>query len=167
MLLNVSKVTEYSEPLSFDESFDLSDLQFGACFPVSEPVAARGTVRNSAGVLQLEGSLETVLHGRCDRCAASFTRPVSFPLYALLTEELEEEDDEEEWTFLLENHCADLDDIVRTTFILSMDTQLLCSEDCKGICCKCGKNLNDGPCDCQPESDPRFAVLRQLLKENQ
>ena len=165
MLLNVSKVTEYSEPLSFEERLDLQDLQFGACFPVAEPVSAKGTVRNSAGVLLLEGTIDTVLHGVCDRCASPFVQPVSFPLYAVLTEELANEDDEEEWTFLLENHCADLDDIVRTTFILSMDTQLLCREDCKGLCCKCGKNLNEGPCECQPDPDPRFAVLQQLLEK--
>lgn len=165
MQLDVSKVTEYSDPLFFDESIDLRDLQFGASFPVTEPVRAKGTVRSSAGVLLLEGSLDTVLHGQCDRCAASFIRHLSIPLYAVLTDELEEDDDEEEWTFLLDNHCADLEDIVRTTFILNMDTQLLCSDDCKGICCRCGKNLNEGPCDCKPEPDPRFAVLQQLLKQ--
>lgn len=165
MLLNISKVTEYSEPLSFEETFDFSDLQFGASFPVSEPVKAVGTVRNSAGVLLLEGRVSTVLHGVCDRCAVSFSRAVDFPLYAVLTDELEDEDDEEEWTFLLENHCADLSDIVRTTFVLNMDTQLLCKEECRGVCFRCGKNLNEGPCDCQPEPDSRFAVLQQLLEK--
>ena len=41
----------------------------------------------------------------------------------------------------------------------------LCSEDCKGLCAVCGKNLNEGPCDCKPEPDPRLAVLAQLLKD--
>ena len=61
--------------------------------------------------------------------------------------------------------CADLDDIVTTTFVLSMDSKFLCREDCKGLCCRCGKDLNDGPCGCQPDVDPRLAVLKQLLKK--
>ena len=32
-------------------------------------------------------------------------------------------------------------------------------------CDRCGKNLNDGPCDCVPEADPRLAVLGQLLEQ--
>ena len=50
-----------------------------------------------------------------------------------------------------------------TTFVLNMDSKLLCSEDCKGLCSRCGANLNLGPCDCKPEPDPRFAALQQLL----
>ena len=48
-------------------------------------------------------------------------------------------------------------------FVLGMDSQLLCSPDCKGICFRCGKNLNEGPCGCRKEPDSRFAVLQQLL----
>ena len=44
-----------------------------------------------------------------------------------------------------------------------METKFLCSEDCKGLCPRCGKNLNLGPCGCRKEPDPRFAVLEQLL----
>lgn len=44
-----------------------------------------------------------------------------------------------------------------------MPTKMLCKPDCKGLCCKCGKNLNDGPCDCQKDVDPRLEALLQLL----
>ena len=72
---------------------------------------------------------------------------------------------EDEWVFPLEADAADLDDIVRTIFVLNMDSKLLCKDDCAGLCCKCGKNLNEGPCACQKELDPRFAALRQLLNK--
>ncbi|MBR2488852.1 MAG: DUF177 domain-containing protein, partial [Clostridia bacterium] len=40
----------------------------------------------------------------------------------------------------------------------------LCSEKCKGICSKCGKNLNDGKCECpEKEIDPRLQILADLL----
>ena len=75
----------------------------------------------------------------------------------------ESDDFEDPWVFELQNDCADLDDIVTTTFVLNMDSKLLCSEDCKGLCSRCGANLNLGPCNCKPEPDPRFAALQQLL----
>ena len=42
----------------------------------------------------------------------------------------------------------------------------LCRDDCRGLCPRCGANLNDGPCSCEPEADPRFAALQRLLNDN-
>ena len=100
-----------------------------------------------------------------DRCARDFSREVRFPIDAVLVTEMADEENEDEWVFPLEGDSADLDDIVRTVFVLSLDSKLLCKEDCKGICQRCGKNLNDGPCSCQKELDPRFAALKQLLEK--
>ena len=149
--------------LEFSENVDLSDLCFGTSYPVSEPVYISGTVRNTADVLMMKGMITTCLHGVCDRCAADFTRDVEIPVDVVLVEEFSNEDSEDEWVFPLEADTADLEEIVRTVFVLNMDSKLLCSPDCKGLCCRCGKNLNDGPCGCQKEIDPRFAALRQLL----
>ena len=149
----------------FSCSVDLSDLQYGASHPVTEPVEASGTVRNTAGVLVMSGSIKTCLHGVCDRCAAEFSREVEYPIQAVLVEELANEENEDEWVFPLEGESADLQDIVRTVFVLNMESKLLCKPDCKGLCCQCGKNLNVGPCSCQKEPDPRFAALRQLLNK--
>ena len=149
--------------LPFETSEDLSDLVFGSCEPGDEPVLARGKVRNTAGVLELTGELSTTLHGVCDRCAAAFTRAITIPVHAVLVPEQELEQAEDEWTFGIHDGCADLTDIVTTAFVLGLDSQLLCRPDCKGICFRCGKNLNEGPCGCKPEVDSRFAVLQQLL----
>ena len=149
--------------VSFSESVDLSDLLFGTCYPVTEPVLAVGTVRNTADVLMMKGTITTCLHGVCDRCAGEFTREVEIPLDVVLVEELSNEENEDEWVFPLEADAADMEDIVRTVFVLNMDSKLLCRPDCQGLCCRCGKNLNEGPCTCQKEPDPRFAALRQLL----
>ncbi len=151
--------------MPFSGSVDLSDLQFGTCYPVSEPVHASGTVRNTADVLVMKGSITTRLHGVCDRCATDFTQDVEIPIDVVLVEELANEDSEDEWVFPLEADTADLDDIVRTVFVLNMDSKLLCKPDCQGLCCRCGKNLNDGPCGCRKEPDPRFAALQQLLNK--
>ena len=164
MLLGLSKIIDCpGASVSFSTSVDLSDLRYGNSFPVMEPVLAAGTVRNTAGVLVMTGQIETTLHGVCDRCAADFTEKVELALDVVLVTELASEENEDEWVFPLEGDSADLEDIVRTVFVLNMDSKLLCKPDCKGLCCRCGKNLNDGPCGCQKELDPRFAALRQLL----
>lgn len=142
---------------------DLSDLTFGSCRPVTEPVVCEGAVRNTAGVLVLTAQLSTRLHAVCDRCAGEFTREVSYPVRAVLVTDSENEDDE--WTFAVDPEGADLDEVLTTAFVLLMDSKLLCKPDCKGLCFRCGKNLNDGPCACRPEADPRLAVLGQLLKD--
>ena len=90
---------------------------------------------------------------------------MALPIDAVLVTELANEENEDEWVFTLEGDSADLDDIVRTIFVLNMDSKLLCSDDCKGMCCRCGKNLNEGPCSCEKEIDPRLAALKQLLNK--
>ena len=149
--------------LPFETHENLSDLVFGSCKPASKPVLAYGKVRNTAGVLELTGELTTTLHGVCDRCASEFTRAVQIPIHAVLVSEEELEQAEDEWVFGIHDGCADLTDIITTAFVLNMDSQLLCRPDCKGVCFRCGKNLNEGPCGCRKEPDSRFAVLQQLL----
>ena len=82
-------------------------------------------------------------------------------LDSLVAQELEDEENDE--ILLLDGTELDLDQVVTEAFVLAMDTKNLCSDDCKGLCAKCGANLNDGPCGCRPEVDPRLAVLAQLL----
>ena len=167
MLLNVSPLkNKPGGTMPFRVDLDLHTFAFGGCRPVTEPVTAVGEVRNTADVMVLSGTVKTTLHGVCDRCASDVVRTVEYPLHAVLTEhEIGTDGEEDPWLFPLENDCADLDDIVTTTFVLSMESKFLCKEDCKGLCPRCGKNWNEGPCDCKPDVDPRLAVLKQLLKK--
>ena len=166
MLLGLSKIIDSpGATVPFSTSVDLSDLCYGISYPVTEPVLTEGQVRNTAGVLMMTGSIRTTIHGTCDRCTNDFDRDIDFPLDVVLVTELANEENEDEWVFPLEGDSADLDDIVRTVFVLNLDSKLLCDEDCKGLCHRCGKNLNDGPCNCQKELDPRFAALKQLLEK--
>ena len=122
-------------------------------------------VRNTAGVLVMTGSLHTTIHGVCDRCAADFDADVEYPIDVVLVTEMSNEENEDEWVFPLEGDSADLEDIVCTVFVLNFGSKLLCKPDCKGLCCRCGKNLNHEVCNCQKELDPRFAALKQLLEK--
>ena len=164
MILNVNRILHTpGASQDFHFEMDLSDMEFGGEKPVVHPVAVDGRVYNQAGVLLCELQASTTLRCVCDRCAAEFDREVSYPLDVPLASELQDEENPD--YFLLEGDELDLEELLETVFILNMDTRFLCRADCKGLCSRCGKNLNEGSCDCRTESDPRLAVLEQLLDD--
>ena len=166
MLLGLSKIIGCpGSVVPFETNLDLSLMEFGGSKPLTEPVHAVGQVRNMAGVLVMTGELTTRLHGNCDRCAKPVKQDFAVSLEAVLVAELENEDYDDPWTFELVGDQADLDEILTTAVVLNMDSKMLCDEDCKGLCSRCGADLNDGPCSCKPELDPRLAVLQQLLNK--
>ena len=150
--------------LPFDFSLDLSELDFYGERPFAHPVRVSGSVRNMADALLLEGAAETVLELVCDRCLKPFRQEMRLPVSTLLAETLEDEENDE--IILLDNGEADLDEVFTTAAVLAMDVKHVCSEDCKGLCPTCGADLNQGPCGCRPEPDPRFAALAQLLDKD-
>lgn len=164
MFLNLASILH--EPggiVPFSFSMDFSTVEPTAV----NPVDIQGQVKNEAGVLILTATLETTLQCVCDRCTAEFTREYRKSVEAILVSELAHQENEDDWTFLLQGSDADMDDIMNTAFLLNLDSKTLCSPDCKGLCGTCGKNLNEGPCGCKKEPDPRLAVLQQLLKDKE
>ena len=166
MLLDLSKIIDMpGASVDFSVSLDLSDLEFGSCAPLKAPVTCEGTVRNTAGVLMTKGTIHAHLDAVCDRCGEDYEDDIEYPLDVVLVTELADEDHEDEGIFPLDGNFADMDEIIRTVFILNMDTKFLCSDDCLGLCCGCGVNLNRETCRCKKEIDPRFAALQQLLNQ--
>ena len=163
MLLDVRPILHTpGKRLSFQFELDLTDVDFSGRYPVSETVAVTGEVRNTAGILDLELTAKTVLDAACDRCGKEFRQEKEIPYSCVLAEEIQNEENDE--IVLLEDGKVDVEDLARTAFILGMDTKTLCSEDCKGLCHRCGADLNLGPCSCTKETDPRLAVLAKLLE---
>lgn len=164
MRLNLSPIINVpGGRIPFSFQLDLSELCFYGAYPIPHPLDVTGEVRNEAGALVLHEQAETELHLTCDRCAQPFTRKKAVTIDTLVAAALE--DGENSDIVLLDGNMLDLDEVVTTAFILDMDTKNLCSEDCKGLCPQCGANLNEGPCHCKPEVDPRLAALTQLLKD--
>ena len=65
MLLGLSKIIDSpGASVPFSTSVDLSDLCYGISYPVTEPVLAEGTVRNTAGVLMMTGEITTCIHNQ-------------------------------------------------------------------------------------------------------
>lgn len=151
--------------LPFRHELSTERLDFPAVSAYTSPVVGEGVIRNEAGLLVLEGSISADMLCICDRCAAEF--PVRKVTELDLTLATELEDEENPDFYLLENEELDMDDVLEGCFIMDMDMRFLCREDCRGLCSRCGANLNDGDCGCQPEKDPRLAVLEQLLDDKE
>lgn len=164
MRLSVKKIINApGEREKFDYSMDLSHVDFSGSCPASRPVSVVGQVENIAGMLLLDMQVSTVLDTACDRCGKPLEKELEFTVQYMLADELQNEENEE--ILLLTDGELDLDELVFTEFVLRMDTKTLCSEECKGLCSKCGANLNEGPCTCQKDVDPRLAVLAKLLEK--
>ncbi len=148
--------------LDFQFELDLSDLEFDGRKPIVRPVAVEGEVRNTADLLELDLTAEAALDAVCDRCGKEFPLDKEVTYRCMLAEELQNEESDE--IVLLEDGKVDAGELARTAFILGMDSKTLCSEDCKGLCPRCGADLNLGPCSCKKEPDPRLAALANLLE---
>ena len=153
---------------AFDQSLGIGqaetgDLDFPSVREYLRPPVADGVVSNEAGILHMRGTITAEMLCVCDRCGQEFESTKETAVDAVLVEE-ESEDNPE--LFVLEGTEIDAQEVLSTCFILDMETKFLCREDCKGLCARCGKNLNLGPCGCGKEIDPRFAVLEQLLDKS-
>lgn len=147
----------------FSCELDGERLAFPALLRFLEPVRASGFVKNEAGILCLEAEIDASMRLCCDLCAAEFDRRMKMPVRATLKADAPE--DEDDTLFPLEGDGIDVSSVLETCFILQTDMRFLCRPDCKGLCPRCGKNLNDGPCGCAEDVDPRLAVLGQLLDD--
>ena len=136
-------------------------LDFPAVKAYLDPPLAEGVITNEAGILHLRGTITADMLCICDRCGQEFESTKETAVDAVLVGE--EEDHDNPGVFPLQGTEVDAQDMLTTCFILDMETRFLCREDCKGLCARCGRNLNLGPCGCGKEIDPRFAVLEQLL----
>jgi len=141
--------------------FDYALEGFEGMLPLAASPRVAGEIRNRAGVVTLEGSARVRLNAACDRCAAPFEYSADVPLEHTLVLSLNREDGGD--LILLEGTRFSPDSLVWEDIVLSMPPKLLCKPDCAGLCQRCGRNLNEGPCECKPEGDPRWAALQDLL----
>ena len=130
---------------------DLPDLGLVADLEV------RGTVTNlGEDGMRVALQVKAVLQRECARCL----RDVELPIEAEAEETFH--DGGEEPLIMLDT--IDLEPVVHEAVVLAEPMRVLCSPDCRGLCPKCGKDLNEGPCECaDDEPDPRLAALAKLL----
>ncbi len=128
-----------------------------------KPMQVSGYVKNMAGYMVLYADVKLPYETACARCA----EPVCSELEISFEKDIATDDvskDNDDYIFI-EDKKLDLLSCVEEQIMLEMPSKTLCHEDCKGLCFKCGKNLNEGECDCEKHDvDPRLAILKTLLK---
>ena len=150
------------ETIELAEAFDFSGEPLDGVFPFQTPVSVRGTIVNRAGIVTMQAAADCTMRFVCDRCAADAERQLHVPMEHILVSALQNEDDADAY-IVVPDGKLDLRQLTLEDIFLFLPSKLLCKDDCKGICPTCGKNLNDGPCGCKKEVDPRLAALLDFL----
>nr|MBQ4317743.1 DUF177 domain-containing protein [Clostridia bacterium] len=131
-------------------------------------LSVKGTLENLAGYMKLSAKATLRYTAQCARCLkpVESTLELDFEKTAAVKGTLENEDNDD--YVLAEDGMIDIDEPLLEEMLLELPFRHLCSQDCKGLCPKCGKNLNEGQCGCDTKTiDPRLEVLRQLLDKQE
>lgn len=116
--------------------------------------------------LLIQGKTEVTIAIPCDRCLEDVDRV--FPIRIGKEFDLTGEDEErsmEESNFMTGTNL-DVDQLIFGEILVSWPMKVLCREDCKGICKRCGVNLNLTECQCpKTELDPRMAAIQDIFNQ--
>lgn len=118
--------------------------------------------------LRISGETDVVIAIPCDRCLEDV--PTEFHLtfdqkVPLEKEETSQDEEEEDAEYMI-GFNLDVDRLVYDEILVNWPMKVLCKEDCKGICKKCGTNLNQHDCGCtKSELDPRMAAIQDIFNK--
>ncbi len=157
---DIRKSKGLSKPFQWDGDYPLNGVQ------LEGPLQLDLKVTNAGSRVMVTGPLKTSVRLPCTRCSEDLV----FPLEVELEEEFLPVHSEEalsrakdllDGTFTFENDRVELDELIRQEIEAAVPIQVLCVEDCRGLCSECGANLNRESCNCRPENtDSRWAVLK-------
>ena len=126
-----------------------------------------GEVTDNAGYMRLSVNVSLSYRGECARCLRQMDGTLSFGFERTvvsedtLSRESGEDDDYSDEYAVLDDGKLDIDTQLREMLILEFPSKILCSDDCKGLCIKCGHDLNEGDCGCdRRHHDPRWDILK-------
>ncbi len=142
---------------------------------LNSPAQFNGKLKNSDSRVEVQGNISAELALDCSRCLQAVSKEFKFDFEnAYVTAENYTEEQEIELEIkdlevsIFEGDKIDLKEIAREQILLALPSQILCSENCKGLCEKCGTNLNNNDCKCaEKEVDPRWAALGKLKIDNE
>ena len=110
----------------------------------------------------VQGSIESKGDYECSRCLITTEHERNDSFEEIFSDSRDAAED----VIPFDGEEIDLTELIRDTLIINEPSQVLCQDDCKGLCVHCGANLNVSPCSCESfVVDPRFAELRALLDE--
>ena len=167
MFINISELI--STPLkteTFKVPVDMPTYEWqGEHFPFRKKGMLLLNLSN-AGVrkVHMEGHWDGSLGIPCDRCLKEVLVPFHIELDETIDLSSERQEDLADDSYVEEN-SIDTDALVNHAILIHFPMKVLCREDCRGICLKCGKNLNHGECGCDRVSpDPRMAAIQDIFK---
>ena len=135
--------------------------------------AVEGSATRKGEQVRLRGTISTEVELLCDRCLAPERGPLAVEFDTSFVPREAEAAKTENVELLKEDlvlsayegGAVDLDELVREQILLALPSRHLCREECKGLCQRCGADLNAGDCSCERgETDPRWAALADLKK---
>lgn len=125
-----------------------------------QPVRIEGTLKNDGEIFVLSAKVHTQVAIQCDRCLTPVRKKIAFDL----EERFSHTGKENEETETFSGDQIDLADFVKRDLIAALPMKVVCGDECKGLCPICGKDLNQGDCQCDTSHiDPRFESLRALF----
>lgn len=123
---------------------------------VQGDIAVTGQIANVGASFRLTAEVVARAPMECSRCLKAFEQPVKFRF----------EEDLESAVIGFGNDWIDIAEGIRAALIFQDPMQSLCDEACKGICFRCGADLNQVDCGCdRTVVDPRLAALGKLLEK--
>jgi uncharacterized protein len=139
-----------------------------------EPLAGRLRLTRDHNGILVQGRLTTRLSLPCARCLAPAEAEVALELEEHFRPSVflpggpavEPDPEDDVATWIDERHQVDLAEVLRQALLLAVPAHPLCRPDCRGLCPRCGQDWNAGPCDCQPEPDPRWQALGMVWDES-
>ena len=174
MKIALDQIRETPRALSYAETVDAlnRELARGAGdFRLADDLWVDVSYHRAGLDVFFDGALRGAVEGCCARCLAHYRFPLEAPLAIVLTPKaaatprsggLRQEDI---GLSVYEGDEIDLTPLVHEQAILSLPTRPLCAEDCRGLCSRCGANLNVATCDCPTGmGDSRLAALQTLLR---
>ena len=169
----------FSEILPCGNSYEVQEIELLHAqndFLLKGNLTAYCTLKRKGDAeVEMQGQLKANMLLTCDRCLVSYDFDVDTKfqlLFKTVSSEFKplqelECNVEELDSVILDEPVVDLDDVLRQQLYLSLPLKSLCSEQCKGICARCGENLNFAECKCNHEwQGLPFAVLAQLKQKN-
>jgi len=172
MLLSIQKLEV--KKIRFDQNVEPGRLDWSESgIRQVTPLHAEGEaelLENTDGEVRVKGRISGTLEADCDRCLgkAQFILDAPFDLFYQPNSAVEGEDEiainegQAEIGFY-KAPGIELDELLQEQVLLMLPMHRLCSEVCKGLCPQCGRNRNEGSCECKEAlRDDRWGGLKQF-----
>ncbi len=164
MKINISNISDGIHVFNFDEP--VSEINLGESFFGNFQVKFELSKIYNQIILCVELKLNA--HFECDRCAASYNTVIHSTYQSVYFLGGKKGVNENSDVIYLPPNADKIDTLndLKDYALLSVPMKKLCKENCKGLCIKCGKDLNNGECDCETdEADYRWFPLEELRKK--